>query len=66
MTTDNTNYSFSELVERNLSEEARELWIPIAQQFDRDGPEAAIMQLDAQRRQLETYIKALLNEVIGE
>ena len=43
---------FSELVTLAFSadqEEARTLWVPLAQQFDRDGPEAAKEYLAAQR-----------------
>ena len=56
---------FSDLVERQLApqEEARALWIPIAQEFDRDGPDAAREYLSAEGQQLEGRIKELLQQV---
>ena len=59
---------FSELVGEQLAsqEEARTLWIPIAQEFDRDGPDAAKEYLDAARQRLEERVQNLLNEVEGK
>ena len=60
------NPKFSELVgDRLTSEEARALWTPIAQEFDRDGPDAAKAYLEAKRQQLEERVKRLLNSIEG-
>ena len=44
-------------------EAARTLWVPLAQQFDRDGPDAAKEYLKAQRQQLAGHVKELLRRV---
>ena len=57
---------FSELVARHLvpvGEEVRSLWIPIAQEFDRGGPDAAKRHLDAQQQSLEERVERLLELV---
>ena len=55
---------FSETVAKQLEshETARELWQPIAEIFDQDGPESAREFLDAHRQQLEDIIQRLLEE----
>ena len=55
---------FSELVRERLAsnESARELWQPVAQEFDRDGPETAGEFLNAQQQQLKEQVQRLLNE----
>ena len=59
---------FSELVGEQLApeEQARNLWIPIAQEFDRDGPDAAKEYLDAERQRLEERVQNLLDQVEGK
>ena len=60
---------FSLLVGRRLEpeeEDARELWIPVAQVFDRDGPDAARAYLDAEGQRLEERIQSQLDQVNGE
>ena len=57
---------FSELVARRLvseGEEVRSLWTPIAQEFDRGGPEAARRHIDAQQQSLKERVESLLNLV---
>ena len=57
---------FSELVGLAFSSDhpaARTLWVPLAQQFDRDGPDAVKEYLDAQRQQLADYVRKLLSQV---
>ena len=58
---------FSELVtERLMSEEqARQLWIPIADEFDRSGPDVAKDYLDAELQLLEERVQSLLNQFEG-
>ncbi len=59
---------FTESVAGRLSSErARELWEPIAQEFDRDrgGPDAAIELLNADKQSLEERIQRLLSEFEG-
>ena len=58
--------SFSELVKLSTSaqqEGARILWVPLRQQFDRDGPDAAREYLLAQRQNLMCQVEKLLNQV---
>ena len=61
------NTKFSEFVGRRLAsaEEARSLWTPIAQEFDRAGPDAAKEYLDAERQLLEERVHSLLDQVKG-
>ena len=57
---------FSESVARHLvseGEEVRSLWTPIAQEFDRGGPDAAKRHLDAQQQGLKERVENLLNLV---
>ena len=59
---------FSALVGKFLSSEGnyvQELWIPIAQEFDRAGPEAAKGYLEAERQQFEDRVENLLKDVSG-
>lgn len=54
---------FSRVVgERLSSEEARELWEPVAQEFDRNGPDAAREFLNAEKQRLEEQVRRLLDE----
>lgn len=56
---------FTELVTRQLSSEedaVRSLWTQIAEEFNRDGPEAAHEYLDAERQRLEERVQNLLDE----
>ena len=65
MSTDRES-SFSELVRLSTSdrhEGARNLWVPLRQQFDREGPDAAREYLLAQRQQLVDQVEELLNQV---
>ncbi len=56
---------FSELVEKQLGsdENSRELWRPIADEFNRDGPDAAKEHLEAEARQLMERVEKLLGQV---
>ena len=59
-------HSFSKLVQLAFSTEqegARTLWVPVAQEFDRNGPEAAREYLAAQRQHLVGQVKKLLDRV---
>lgn len=59
---------FSAAVGKLLSSEgndAQDLWIPIAQEFDRAGPDAAKRYLDSQCQQLEERVENLLKEIDG-
>ena len=55
---------FSELVGKRLmsEEQARLLWIPIADELDRSGPDVASELLDAGRQRLEERVQNLLNQ----
>ena len=54
---------FTEVVAGRLSSEnARELWEPIAQEFDRGGPDAALEFLNVEKQNLEGGIQRLLAE----
>ena len=54
--------SFSELVTQGLEPERRELWAPIADNFERDGPDAAKTYLDAELDRLQGSVRSLLEE----
>ena len=58
---------FSELVEERLgsNENSYDLWKPIAQAFDKDGPDAAEEHLAAEAQQLSERVKNLLARVEG-
>lgn len=52
--------TFAESVERSLSDGARELWKLIADEFIREGPDAAQTYLDAERARLESVVRSRL------
>ena len=56
---------FSELVEKQLGsdENSRELWRPIADEFSRDGPDAAKKYLEAEARRLMERVEKFLGRV---
>jgi len=56
---------FSELVEKQLGSDgnSRDLWRPIADVFNREGPDAAKIHLEAERRQFLEHIERLLGQV---
>ena len=56
---------FSELVEKRLDadENSRELWSPIADEFNRGGPDAAKEYLEAEGQRLLEHIEKLLGQV---
>lgn len=57
---------FSEQVTSAFSteqEEAKTLWVPLKQQFDEEGPEAAREYLEAQRQQLADHVKKQLDHI---
>lgn len=56
---------FTEMVERRLrpeEEAVKELWRPLADRFERDGPEAVQGFLSAERQRLEERVRHLLSE----
>ena len=57
---------FSELVEKQLldaDEKSRELWGPIADEFNRAGPDAAKGYLDDEAQRLLKRVEKLLGQV---
>lgn len=62
MAEEKSNRSFSEMVTQRLSPETRELWAPMADYFNREGPEAVKTYLDAERERLESNVRSLLDE----
>ena len=56
---------FSELVEKQLGSDeiSRDLWRPIAQEFDRAGPDAAKEYLEAEAQRLMEHVEKLLSQV---
>ena len=58
---------FSELVEKRLDadENSRELWRPIADEFNRGGPDATKAYLDAEAQRLLERVEKLLGQVEG-
>jgi hypothetical protein len=62
------NSQFSEIVRRNLASEAestRDLWIPLAEEFIRGGPDAVAAFLDVEIQRLERRTTNLLEQVEG-
>ena len=60
MAEEKSNRSFSEMVTQQLSPETRELWAPMADYFNREGPEAVKTYLDAEKDRLEGNVRSLL------
>ena len=59
-------YRFSEAVRAKLADDAaRELWEPVAQEFNRAGPDAAKEYLDTVTQGLEEQIKRQFAEFQG-
>ena len=60
--------AFSALVGKRLTsnEASSELWRPVAQELDRDGPEVAAAYLDAEQKLLEERVQKLLKEFAQE
>ena len=66
MTTDNV--SFADSVSKALArgkDDAETLWASIAEEFAREGPEAAGEYLDAERQRLVERVRRLLRDVEG-
>ena len=59
------SHSFSEMVTQQLTPDTRELWAPMADYFDREGPEAVKTYLDAEMELLEGNIRHLLEQFKG-
>ena len=60
---DEQGYRFSEAVRAKLTaDEARELWEPVAQEFDRAGPDAAREYLDAEMQRLREQAQRRFDE----
>ena len=55
---------FSDEVGKRISTEeaTRDLWKPIAEEFDRDGPDAAREFLVSEKQRLEESVQRLLRE----
>ena len=53
------------MVLRQLTPETRELWVPMADHFDREGPAAAKTYLDAERERLENHVRSQLEQFKG-
>ena len=62
MPTDKSSHSFSQMITQQLTPDTRELWMPMADYFDREGPEAVKTYLDAARDSLEGNVRSLLGE----
>ena len=59
------NHSFSQTVTQHLTPDTRELWTPMADYFDREGPEAVKTYLDAAKDRLEGNVRSLLEQFKG-
>ena len=57
-----TIHSFNEAVAQQLATDTRDLWAPMADHFDREGPEAVKTYLDAERERLESNVRSLLEQ----
>ena len=54
--------SFSQMVTKQLTPEIRELWTLMADNYNRDGPEAVKIYLDAEKDRLEGNVRSLLEQ----
>ncbi len=57
--------SFSRMITQELPPETRELWAVMADNFDRDGPEAVKSYLDAVRELREGNVRSQLEQFEG-
>lgn len=62
MPDENPNRSFSDRVAQHLSPAIRELWAPMADYFEREGPESVKTYLDAERERLESSVRSQLEQ----
>ncbi len=62
MPEESSSLSFSELVAQRLTPETRELWAPMADHFEREGPESVKTYLDAERERLESNVRSQLEQ----
>lgn len=60
MSEERSSLSFSQKVAQKLTPDTRELWTPIADYFEREGPEAVKTYLDAEKDRLEGNVRSLL------
>ena len=60
MSEERPSHSFIRGVTRQLPPDIRELWTPMADYFDREGPEAVKTYLDAEKDRLEGNVRSLL------
>ena len=65
MTSQQANRSFIDTTAQQLNPDAKELWMPMADTYSREGPEAVKAYLDAVRDRLESNVKQLLEEFQG-
>ena len=65
MPDNNSNHSFSQMVTQQLSPDTRELWTPMGDYFDREGPEAVKTYLDTEKDRLEGNVRSLLEQFKG-
>lgn len=62
MAADEIERSFSAMVTKDLEPEVRELWAPMADNFEREGPDAVKGYLDAELDRLEGNVRNLLEQ----
>ena len=62
MPDENLNRSFAERVAQRLTPETRELWAPMTDHFEREGPESVKTYLEAERERLESDVRDLLGQ----
>ena len=62
MPDENLNRSFGERIAQLLTPETRELWAPMADYFDREGPQAVKTYLEAERERLKSDVRDLLDQ----
>lgn len=60
MPDEHSNRQFSQLITQQLPHDIRELWMPMADNFDREGPEAVKIYLDAEQERLKGIIDDLI------
>ena len=67
---EDTELNFSELVRKRLEsqgeEAALELWLPLAEGLDRDGPDAAMEYINAEQQSLKQLVENRLKQLEEE
>lgn len=62
MPEETSNHPFSEAVLHRLSDDSRELWAPLADTFNREGPESVKTYLENELERLGARVRSLFED----